>query len=48
MAMGLMPGTQLEIISHTESGSASVALQEQRIGLNAEIARHIQLAIAIC
>lgn len=46
MGMGLMPGIQLEVISRTESGSAIVALQEQRIGLNAEMAHHIQVAIA--
>ncbi|AFY85594.1 FeoA family protein [Chroococcidiopsis thermalis] len=46
IGMGLMPGTQLEVISRTGSGSAIVALQEQRIGVNAEMARHIQVAIA--
>jgi ferrous iron transport protein A len=44
MGMGLMPGTDLEIISRTASGSAIVALQEQRIGLNADMAHHIQVA----
>ncbi|MBF2027957.1 MAG: ferrous iron transport protein A [Oscillatoriales cyanobacterium C42_A2020_001] len=44
MAMGLTPGTNLQVISSTLSGSVIVALQEQRFGLGAEIAQRIHVS----
>lgn len=43
MGMGLMPGAVLQIISCTAGGSVMVALQDQRLGLGAEMARKIQV-----
>jgi len=41
MGMGLIPGAVLEIVSTTPTGSVIVALQEQRLGLGAEMAQKI-------
>ncbi|MUG92613.1 ferrous iron transport protein A [Scytonema sp. UIC 10036] len=43
MGMGLMPNALLEVISCTASGSVIVALQDQRLGLDAEMAQGIQV-----
>jgi ferrous iron transport protein A len=43
MAMGLMPGVVLQVVSCTTTGSVIVALQDQRLGLGAEMAQHIQV-----
>lgn len=43
MSMGFLPGTELEIISHIASGSVIVAWNDHRIGLGADMARHIQV-----
>ncbi|MCU0571053.1 MAG: ferrous iron transport protein A, partial [Oculatellaceae cyanobacterium Prado106] len=44
IAMGLIPGAVLEIVSTTATGSVIVALQDQRLGLGAEMAQRIQVA----
>ncbi len=46
MAMGLMPGVVLQVVSCTPNGSVIVALQDQRLGLGAEMAQHIQVVDA--
>lgn len=43
MGMGFMPNVVLEVISCTATGSVVVALQDQRLGLGAEMAQHIQV-----
>lgn len=43
MGMGLMPDAILEVISRCDTGSVIVALQDQRLGLGAEIAQRIQV-----
>jgi len=43
MGMGLMPGAVLQVISCTAGGSIMVALDDQRLGLGAEMARQIQV-----
>jgi ferrous iron transport protein A len=43
MGMGLMPDAILEVISCSDTGSVIVALQDQRLGLGAEIAQRIQV-----
>jgi ferrous iron transport protein A len=43
MGMGLMPDMVLEIVSCTPTGSVIVALQDQRLGLGAEMAQQIQV-----
>jgi len=43
MGMGFMPDVVLEIISCTATGSVIVALQDQRLGLGAEMAQRIQV-----
>ena len=47
MAMGLMPGVVLQVVSCTPNGSVIVALQDQRLGLGAEMAQQIQVVDAI-
>lgn len=46
MGMGLMPGVVLQVVSCTMTGSVIVALQDQRLGLGAEMAQHIQVVDA--
>nr|WP_228041472.1 FeoA family protein [Planktothrix mougeotii] len=43
MAMGLMPGAILEVISCTGTGSAIVAFNGQRLGLGADMAQNISI-----
>lgn len=43
MAMGLMPGVILEVISCTGTGSAIVAFDGQRLGLGADMAEKISI-----
>ncbi|MGE5658343.1 MAG: FeoA family protein [Actinomycetota bacterium] len=43
MGMGLMPDGILEVISCASTGSVVVALQDQRLGLGAEMAQRIQV-----
>jgi ferrous iron transport protein A len=43
MGMGLMPDVILEVISCTATGSVIVALQNQRLGLGAEMTQRIQV-----
>ncbi len=43
MGMGFMPDVVLEVISCTSTGSVIVALQDQRLGLGAEMAQRIQV-----
>ncbi len=43
MGMGLIPGAVVEVISSTATGSLIVALQDQRLGLGAEMAQRIQV-----
>jgi ferrous iron transport protein A len=43
MGMGLLPGAVLEVISRVSPGSVIVSLQDQRLGLGAEMARRIQV-----
>lgn len=43
IGMGLIPGVVLEVISSRATGSVIVALQDQRLGLSAEMARYIQV-----
>lgn len=43
MAMGLMPGVILEVISCTGKGSAIVAFDGQRLGLGADMAEKISI-----
>ena len=43
IGMGLIPGASLEIVSCTGNGSVVVALKDQRIGLDASMARQIQV-----
>ncbi|WP_449418191.1 FeoA family protein [Phormidium nigroviride] len=43
MGMGLIPGAVLEVISSITTGSAIVSLQDQRLGLGAEMAQRIQV-----
>lgn len=43
MGMGFMPDVVLEVISCTATGSVIVALQDQRLGLGAEMAQRIQV-----
>ncbi|MCS6812855.1 MAG: ferrous iron transport protein A [Cyanobacteria bacterium] len=43
MGMGFMPNVVLEVISCTATGSVVVALQDQRLGLGAEMAHQIQV-----
>ena len=47
MAMGLMPGVVLQVVSCTPNGSVIVALQDQRLGLGAEMAQQIQVVDAV-
>ena len=44
--MGLIPGALMEIISKTADGSVVVALQDQRLGLGADLAHQIQVIAA--
>jgi ferrous iron transport protein A len=46
MGMGLIPGAVLQVISCTATGSVVVALQDQRLGLGADMAQHIQVISA--
>ncbi|EKQ69994.1 Fe2+ transport system protein A [Leptolyngbyaceae cyanobacterium JSC-12] len=46
MGMGLLPGAVLEVISRVSPGSVIVSLQDQRLGLGAEVARRIQVTDA--
>ncbi|MGB7444140.1 MAG: FeoA family protein [Coleofasciculaceae cyanobacterium] len=41
LAMGLIPGTELKVVSCTPGGSVIVAVQDNRIGLNASMAQNI-------
>lgn len=41
LAMGLIPGTELKVVSSTPSGSVIVAVKNNRIGLNAGMAQNI-------
>lgn len=43
MSLGLMPNVVLEIVSCTPTGSVIVALQDQRLGLSADMAQQIQV-----
>lgn len=43
MGMGFMPDVVLEVISCTPTGSVIVALQDQRLGLGADMAQRIQV-----
>nr|WP_255552874.1 FeoA family protein [[Phormidium] sp. ETS-05] len=43
MGMGLMPGTVLEVISRTPSGSVIVTQGEHRLGLGADMAHLVQV-----
>lgn len=43
MGMGLMPDVVLDVVSCTATGSVIVALQDQRLGLGAEMAQKIQV-----
>jgi len=43
MGMGLMPGVQLQVVSVTGTGSAIVALDDNRLGLEAKMAQKIQV-----
>ena len=43
MGMGLMPDVLIEVMSCTGTGSVIVALQDQRLGLGAEMAQRIQV-----
>jgi ferrous iron transport protein A len=45
MAMGLMPGTEVQVISHTRTGSVILAFGQNRLGLGADLTPHIQVAI---
>jgi len=44
MAMGLMPGTNVQVISHTRKGSVILAFGQNRLGLGADLTPHIQVA----
>lgn len=46
MGMGLIPGTQLEIVSATATGSAIVAFNDNRLGLGADMAQQIRVTLA--
>lgn len=43
MAMGLMPGTIVQVISHTQKGSVILSFGQSRIGLGADITTQIQV-----
>lgn len=43
MGMGFMPDVVLQVISCTATGSVIVALQDQRLGLGADMAKRIQV-----
>jgi ferrous iron transport protein A len=43
MAMGLIPGVILEVISCTGTGSVIVAFNDQRLGLGADMAQQIEV-----
>lgn len=43
MGMGLMPGVQLQVVSVTGTGSAIVALDDNRLGVEAKMAQKIQV-----
>ncbi|MGI0495293.1 ferrous iron transport protein A [Alkalinema pantanalense CENA528] len=47
MGMGFMPNVMLEIVSCTITGSVIVALQDNRLGLGAEMAKRIYVADVI-
>lgn len=47
MAMGLLPGVVLQVVSRTATGSVIVALQDHRLGLGAEMAQCIQVSDAV-
>lgn len=44
MAMGLMPGRMLEIMSSATTGAVMVAMDDHRLGLGREMAEKIQVA----
>ncbi len=46
MEMGLMPGIELQVVNVTGSGSAIVALNDNRLGLEAKMTKNIQLTQA--
>lgn len=46
MGMGLMPGVQLQVVSVIGTGSAIVALDDNRLGLEAKMAQKIQVRSA--
>ncbi len=43
MGMGLMPGVQLRVVSVTGTGSVMVALDDNRLGVDAKMAQKIQV-----
>lgn len=43
MGMGFMPDVVLDVVSRTATGSVIVALQDQRLGLGAEMAQKIRV-----
>lgn len=45
IGMGLVPGVHLVVMSCTGSGSVVVALQDQRLGLGADMAQRIQVDV---
>ena len=47
MGMGLMPDVLIEVMSCTGTGSVIVALQDQRLGLGAEMAQRIQVQVQV-
>lgn len=44
MGMGLMPGTEFDVISCTGNASVMIALNDHRLGLGADMARCIRVA----
>lgn len=44
MAMGLMPGTELEVVHGAATGTVMVAINHHRLGLGLEMAEKIQVA----
>jgi len=46
IAMGLMPGTEVEIVSRTPSGSVIVSINDDRIGLSSQMASQIYVTLS--
>lgn len=45
MGMGLLPGAMVDVVSSTTTGSVILALNDQRLGVSAEMAERIQVSV---